>query len=320
MDDSDLSAGRQSKISWIKVELTATRELDIQIENGLLLPPDTVRNMVLSELPHHKLALRGLRVTSVPKCYENAGDFQVGLELVTDELKANVAYRMITDKASPATTHEPITETDTDDIPNAGGPTDVQATIETLRQRYAAQIAAGSTGQHNARASRLAARNTAKKLQELRRTNDLELNNLPHKSNTTANRVKKPYLQREKKHWKRAKREEQVTQERMGVPGEPRGNAMAVHFQRLQSFTQRRGKDAITAQLEAFGRNEDSKAKELLERAVERQCMGEESGGLTEDKKVDLIADQLERLLDTGSKLADKKTCPNDKEADDMQE
>jgi hypothetical protein len=93
MDDSDLPADGQSEISWIKVELTATREFEIPIENGLLLPPDAVRNMILNDLPHRMLALSSLRVASIPECYEKAADFQVGLELATDELKGTSTRR-----------------------------------------------------------------------------------------------------------------------------------------------------------------------------------------------------------------------------------
>jgi hypothetical protein len=189
---------------------------------------------------------------------------------------------MITDKVPPAATHEPVPDTDADNLPNASVPTNAQATIDKLRQIHAAQIAAGSKGQHNARAHRRAARDTAKKLREALRTNSLESKSLPLKSNTPGNRVRKPRL-------RQAQHEEQVKQERKRAPRKPRGNTMAVHIQSLQSFTQRMGKDGITAQLETFGRNEDSKTKERLERAAERRWKGKE-GELPEDKKLDLIA------------------------------
>jgi hypothetical protein len=201
---------------------------------------------------------------------------------------------MITDKVAPAATHEPVPDTNADDLPNASAPTNAQARIDILRQIHAAQVAAGSKGQHNARAHRRAARDTAKKLQEAMRTNSLESKSLPLKSNTPGNRVRKPRQRqgkqlRQAQHEEQGKQEEQVKQERKRAPRKPRGNTMAVHIQSLQNFTQRMGKDGITAQLETFGRNEDSKTKERLERAAERRWKGKE-GELTEDKKLDLIA------------------------------
>ncbi|OCT48171.1 hypothetical protein CLCR_04191 [Cladophialophora carrionii] len=327
-DNSDVSTGDHPQVSWIKVEITATRELEIPVENGLLLPPDAVRNLILNDLPDRGLALSSLRVAALPEDYENAGDLQVGSELITDELKAKVAFRMVTDRSPPAPTCESVYDTDDEDLATAGISTDLQAIIDKLRKKHAVQVAAGAKGQPNARAHRAAARNTARKLEELMRGNDLEPNNFalePNnvtlKSNTAGNRVKKPRASSQKRHARQARHAEPVSkQESKRAPGGgPRDKAMAVHIHRLHTFTQRMGNDGIAAQLETFGRNEDFRTKKRLEKAAERRWKGK-GGGLNEDKKVDLISEQLEKMLETEGKQADKKMNPVDKEVYDMEE
>ncbi|ETI20287.1 hypothetical protein G647_08321 [Cladophialophora carrionii CBS 160.54] len=325
-DNSDVSTGDHPQVSWIKVEITATRELEIPVENGLLLTPDAVQNLIINDLPDRGLALSNLRVASLPEDYENAGDLQVGSELITDELKAKVAFRMVTDRSPPAPTCESVYDTDDEDVATAGISTDLQAIIDKLREKHAVQVAAGAKGQPNARAHRAAARNTARKVEELMRVNDLEPNNFPLepdnvtlKSNTAGNRVKKPRASSQKRHAKQAKHAEQVKQESKRAPGGgPRDKAKAVHIHRLHNFTQRKGKDGIAAQLETFGRNEDFRTQKRLEKAAERRWRGKGSG-LNEDKKVDLISEQLEKMLETEGKQADKKMSLVDKEAHDME-
>ncbi|EXJ54619.1 hypothetical protein A1O7_09960 [Cladophialophora yegresii CBS 114405] len=321
-----MSTGEHPELTWIKVEITAARVFEIPVDKGFLLPPDAIQKLILNDLPQRGLALSSLRVASVAEEYENAGGLQVGSEQITDELKAKVEFRMVTDRYPPAPTCESTYGTDDEDLPMAGDRTDLQAIADKLHTKHTVQIAAGGKGQPDTRAHRAAARNTARKLQEFLKADNLESDNLPLesndlplKSNTAGNRVKKPRPSLQKRHAKRAQHAEQLRQEPTRASRGQRDKGMAVHIQSLQNFTERMEKDGLAEQFETFGRTEDFRTKTRLEKAAERRWKGAGSG-TNEDKKVDLISAQLEKMLESDNNKAEKKTSSNGKERDGMEE
>ncbi|KAJ9614560.1 hypothetical protein H2200_002697 [Cladophialophora chaetospira] len=272
--DDDCDMDMPSK-PVIRVVVPATQEIDIPIEEEAFLSTDIYREMIRKELPKCRLRLKSLRLPCSPESKGSCEDYD---EVVTDEMKDTVVFRMVTDAGPPAANSAPVMAVTTD--------------------KSFIQIDVGDPVSNSSPASEHPTTSTEHAPIEIRKSpRPRKKNHIPtFEPNTAGNKVQKRQAKAERKKQLRTDRGVKAHPPKQDKPD--RRTAKYFEYPEFDEFAKKRG---LANAVNKFARKRDARMKKRLRKAAKKRWAGE-AKGLTEDKKLDMIADQLANAFDSSKK------------------